>query len=140
MSLLFIALLIIFGLSLIIANRVVMKENIILISGIVFLLISLLWTWQIFGVVQAVILGVTCTIIILIAGNILKGRSAEEQTTVNVQAGDKGSAVTSLRPQGTIRLKGINYRATATGQNIPPNYPVEVVSVNSDGIIVRPVI
>ncbi len=56
---------------------------------------------------------------------------------LSVQPGDRGAAVSSLRPMGKARVNGKYFEATTEGELIPANYPVIVVRVEPNKIVVR---
>ncbi|MBK7964291.1 MAG: NfeD family protein [Bacteroidetes bacterium] len=66
----------------------------------------------------------------------IKGR-ANEIDTESIKAGDHGAALSSLRPMGTIRVNGKRFEASSETGMIPVNYPIIVVRIEDNKIIVR---
>lgn len=154
MTIFFIAILLLFGITLIVLEVLVLPGLVAGILGGVFMLMGIAWTWQIYGLNTAIIVGTTSVILLLaslffslrsgIWGRFsLKDKLEGKMNVIDpekIKVGDKGAAISSLRPMGTVRINGERYEALSEGVLIPPNYPVEVVRIEGYKIIVKPVV
>ena len=154
MTIFFIVLMILFGIFLIVLEIVLLPGLIAGILGAVFMMMGIVWTWQIFGTQAAVITGIaaaaTLGIVLFAAFRTgfwkrfsLKDKLEGRMNVIDpdlVKTGDRGAAVSSLRPMGTVRINGLRYEALSEGPMIPPNYPIEVVRIDGYKIIVKPVV
>jgi len=154
MTVFFIAILLLFGITLIVLEVLVLPGLVAGILGGVFMLMGIAWTWQIYGLNTAIIVGTTSVILLLVTlflslrsgiwGRFsLKDKLEGKMNVIDpekIKVGDKGAAISSLRPMGTVRINGERYEALSEGVLIPPNYPVEVVRIEGYKIIVKPVV
>lgn len=154
MTVFFIAILLLFGITLIVLEVLVLPGLVAGILGGVFMLMGIAWTWQIYGLNTAIIVGTSSVILLLVAlflslrsgiwGRFsLKDKLEGKMNVIDpekIKVGDKGAAISSLRPMGTVRINGDRYEALSEGVLIPPNYPVEVVRIEGYKIIVKPVV
>ncbi len=151
MSAFLIAVLILFGIVLIILEILIVPGFIVGIAGALFVVMGIGWTWQVYGstagisvaILSAVISGLSIWSALRTSfwkrfslTDQLEGKMNVIDTSL-VKTGDRGAAVSSLRPMGTVKVNGIKFEATTEGQMVPPNYPVVVVSVEGNKIIVK---
>lgn len=152
MSIFFISVLILFGILLIVLEILIVPGFIVGIAGAVFVVMGIGWTWQVYGSTSGILVAIAS---ILLSGlsiwsalrtsfwnrfslrDKLDGKMNVIDET-RVKAGDHGEAVSSLRPMGTVRINGERYEAATEGQMIPPNYPVTVIRVEGNKLIVKP--
>ena len=154
MTIFFIFILLLFGISLIVLEILILPGFISGVLGGVFMIMGIIWTWQIYGMQTGVIVAITSVLTLITALTIslrsgiwgrfslkdkLEGRMNEIDLE-KVKVGDRGAAISSLRPMGTVRIHGEKYEALAESQMIPPNYPIEVVRVEGYKVIVKPII
>ena len=66
-----------------------------------------------------------------------EGFTVQEAAVLGPSAGDRGTAVTVLRPSGKAEFDGLSYPVETDGEFISAGTPVEVTAVNSNRIIVR---
>jgi len=152
MSIVFICVLIIFGILLIALEILIVPGFIVGILGAVFVIMGIGWTWQVYGssygtmvAVIAILLSALTVWSALRTGfwkhfslqSQLKGRVNEIEPD-SIHVGDRGAALSSLRPMGTIRVNGKRFEATSEAGMIPANYPIIVVSIEGNKIMVRP--
>lgn len=154
MTIFFIVILLLFGITLIVLEVLLLPGLIAGILGGVFMLMGVAWTWQIYGSTAAIVTALgagalLATALVLSLRSGVWGRfSLKEQlegkmNTIDpekVKAGDRGAAISSLRPMGTVRVNGEKYEAQSEGALIPPNYPVEVIRIDGYKLIVKPVV
>ncbi|CAN5498008.1 hypothetical protein BH11BAC2_BH11BAC2_12780 [soil metagenome] len=154
MSIIFIFILITFGITLVILEIFLVPGLIVGIAGGLFMMMGILWTWQIYGQTIGMIVGFSsialclATVYIALKTGFWKKFSLNTQLdgkmnvieAGSVNVGDTGNAISSLRPMGTVRVNGIKFEASTEGQMIPPNFPIIVSSVESGKIIVRPIV
>lgn len=154
MTIFFIVILIVFGITLIVLEVLLLPGLIAGILGGVFMLMGIAWTWQIYGTNAAVtvslasgaLLGLSLYLSLKsgIWGRFsLKDKLEGKMNQIDhekVKPGDKGAAISSLRPMGTVRVNGERYEAETEGMLIPPNYPIEVVRIEGYKLIVKPVV
>lgn len=151
MSAIFIAILIIFGIVLIVLEVLIVPGFIAGIIGAFFMAMGIGWTYKLYGATTGTWVGV---ISVLLCGSAvwlsfrnrvwqqfslktaLEGR-ANEVDPQSVSAGDRGAAVSSLRPMGKVRVNGKYFEATTEGELLPANYPVVVVRVEANKIVVK---
>ncbi len=153
MTIFFIAVLLLFGLLLLVLEILVLPGLIAGILGAVFLVMGIGWTWQVYGADYALLTAVITVLIGALAiwsalktgfwarfslQDQLNGKMNEIDLE-KISVGDRGAAVSSLRPMGTVRINGIKMEATSEGEMIPPNYPVQVVKIESNKVFVAPV-
>lgn len=154
MSLVFIGILILFGIILIVLEIIIIPGFIVGIIGGIFILSGLLWTASVFGNQVAIITGIISMILLgfsiwiaLKSGvwkkfslqNKLEGRVNEIDAS-NIKVGDTGVAVSGLRPMGTVRVNGVKFQASTEGRIVPPNYPITIIKIEGDRVIVEPII
>lgn len=153
MTIFFIAVLIFFGILMIVAEILFVPGLIVGILGGVFIIMGIGWTWQVYGATAGMITAgislITSVASIWAAFKTgfwqkfslqdkLEGRmNVIDQN--DVQTGDRGAAVSSLRPMGTVKVNGKRFQASTEGEMVPPNYPVIVVRVDADKLIVSPI-
>ena len=154
MTIFFIAIMILFGIFLIVLEIVLLPGLVAGILGGVFMIMGIAWTWQIFGSQAAIITGIISSAVlgvVLFAAFrtgfwkrfSLKDQLLGKMNVIDpelVKAGDRGAAISSLRPMGSVRINGLRYEALSEGPMIPPNYPVEVVRIEGYKIIVKPIV
>lgn len=151
MSVFFISILILFGILLIVLEILIVPGFIVGLLGAVFILLGIGWTWQMAGSTAGISVALGSMVLTALAvwsalrtgfwskfslQDQLKGRMNVIDES-QVKPGDKGAAVSSLRPMGTVRVNGQRYEASAEGDMIPPNYPVIVVKIDGYKLIVR---
>jgi len=68
---------------------------------------------------------------------VLKEKSNEVKNIAEVQPGDIGTSLTTLRPAGMALINGIKYDVISQGDFITKDMPVKVISVEGNKIIVR---
>jgi membrane-bound ClpP family serine protease len=153
MSIFLIAILILFGILLIVLEVLIVPGMVVGFLGLVFILLGIGGAWNEYGALG----GILTAIISLALGafavwsalrtgfwkhfslrNRLEGR-ANEIETGTVHAGDRGYAMSSLRPMGTVKVNGHRFEARVESGLVPPNYPVEVLAVEGSRLLVRPV-
>jgi membrane-bound ClpP family serine protease len=154
MTIFFIAILLLFGITLIVLEVLILPGLVAGILGGVFMLMGIAWTWQIYGTNTAIVVGsaagllLVATLFLSLRSGIwgrfsLKDKLEGKMNVIDpekIKAGDKGAAISSLRPMGTVRINGERYEALSEGVLIPPNYPVEVVRIEGYKIIVKPIV
>jgi membrane-bound ClpP family serine protease len=154
MTIFFIVILILFGITLIVLEVLLLPGLIAGILGAIFLLMGIAWTWQIYGsapafytaIAAGVLLGISLVLSLRsgIWGRFsLKDKLEGKMNQIDpekVKAGDRGAAISSLRPMGTVRVNGERYEAQSESVLIPPNYPVEVVRIDGYKLIVKPIV
>ena len=64
---------------------------------------------------------------------------ANDDYTSLVRVGDRGTTISRLAPMGQARINGRTVEASAVGAMLDPNQPIEVVEVEANKIIVKPV-
>lgn len=154
MSLVFIGILIVFGIILIVLEILIIPGFIVGIIGGIFIISGLLWTASVFGNQAAIITGVISLLLLIVTiwtafktgvwrkfslQNKLEGRVNEIDAST-IKIGDNGVAVSGLRPMGTVRINGIKFQASTEGRIVPPNYPVTIIRIEGDRLIVEPII
>jgi membrane-bound ClpP family serine protease len=152
MSIFFIIILILFGILLIVLEILIVPGFIVGLLGAVFVLLGIGWTWQMAGSTAGISVALGSIALTALAvwsalrtgfwsrfslQDQLKGKMNVIDET-QVQPGDKGAAVSSLRPMGTVRVNGRKFEASSDGEMIPPNYPVIVVKIEGYKLIVKP--
>lgn len=153
MTAFFIAILILFGILMIISEILFVPGMIVGILGGTFIIMGIGWTWQVYGATTGMITGLISVLLTVLSiwaafktgfwqkfslQDKLEGRMNVIDGQ-DVKAGDKGAAVSSLRPMGTVKVNGKKFQASTEGEMVPANYPVIVLRVESDKIIVSPV-
>lgn len=154
MSIFLIATLILFGLLLIILEILIIPGIVVGLLGAVFVVLGLAGIWTEYGstagwIATLLTAGLSALSIwsALRTGfwrrfslqDKLEGKANVIEPDA-VHAGDRGHAVSSLRPMGTVRVNGQRFEgASESGQIIPPNFPIEVVRIDGGKLIVRPV-
>ena len=68
----------------------------------------------------------------------LKAQTAPIETGKEALIGSEGKAVTALNPNGTIRVKGEFWQATARGSTIEKDSSVKVIGMEGMFLIVQP--
>lgn len=152
MSIFFISVLILFGILLIVLEILVVPGFVVGLLGAAFVIMGIGWTWQVYGSGTGML--VTLLSFFLTALSVwsalrtgfwkrfslqdqLKGRMNEIDPDT-VKEGDRGAAVSSLRPMGTVKVNGQRFEASTEGEMVPPNYPVTVIRVDGNKLIVKP--
>jgi membrane-bound serine protease (ClpP class) len=152
MSIFFILILIFFGIALIVLEILIVPGLVVGIAGAIFMLMGILWSWQIFGHSTGIAVGITSMILLAVTLYLatksafwkrfsLKGHSEGRMNEIEAGAvlpGDSGHAISSLRPMGSVRINGKKFEATSEGELIPANYPVTVIRVEPGRIVVKP--
>lgn len=151
MSAFFIAILILFGIILIVLEVLIVPGFIAGIIGAFFMAMGIGWAYQLYGATAGTWVGVAsltlCGFSVWMAFRTrvwqrfslktsLEGRTNEVDPQT-VQPGDRGAAVSSLRPMGKVRVNGKYFEATTEGELLPANYPVIVVRVEPNKIVVK---
>ncbi len=151
MSIIFICVLILFGIFLIAIEILIVPGLIVGILGGIFVIMGIGWTWQVYGSTAGTIVGISAMLLTALAiwsalrtefwnrfslQGQLKGRVNEIDTTT-IKEGDHGAALSSLRPMGTIRVNGKRFEASSETGMIPVNFPIIVVRIEDNKIIVR---
>jgi len=152
MSIFFIAILLLFGITLIVLEILIVPGLIVGLVGGIFMCMGIIWTWQVFGPTVTVIVGIIALIALAVAlylalktgfwkrfslKEINNGRVNEIETGA-IMPGDIGYAISSMRPMGNVKINGRKFEAISEGQLIPPNFPIEVIVVEPGRIIVKP--
>ena len=153
MSLFLIIALIVFGLLLVILEILIIPGIVVGFLGAVFVILGLAGIWSEYGSTAgwiATLLTVavsTLSIWSALRTGFWKRFSLQDKLEGkanviepdDVHIGDRGHAVSSLRPMGTVRVNGKRFEGSSeSGQIIPPNFPVEVVRIDGGKLIVRP--
>ena len=153
MTIFFIAVLILFGILMIVSEILFVPGLILGILGGLFIIMAIGWTWQVYGSTSGIITGIISIVITILSiwaafktgfwqrfslQDKLEGRMNEIDEN-DVKPGDKGGAVSSLRPMGTVKVNGKKFQASTEGEMVPANYPIVVLRVERDKIIVSPV-
>lgn len=151
MSIVFISVLIIFGIFLIAIEILIVPGMIVGILGGIFVIMGIGWTWQVYGSTAGSIVAISALLLTALTiwsalrtgfwkhfslRSQLKGRVNEIDTDF-IKEGDHGAALSSMRPMGTIRVNGKRFEATSETGMIPVNYPIIVVRIEDNKIIVR---
>ncbi len=152
MSVFFIAVLILFGVLLIVLEILIVPGFIVGIAGAVFVVMGIGWTWNVYGASAGIAAGIASVLLAALAiwsalrtsfwrrfslQDKLEGKMNVIDENL-VKPGDHGEAVSSLRPMGTVRVNGIRYEGATEGQMVPPNYPVIVQRIEGNKLIVKP--
>ena len=142
---LFTILLFLFAISLVISDVLLKKNLAIRLGGIVFLAVGVLWISQSMENEKAIIYGISALLLLLLIRFIMQKNAAKlEKLMIGVQSNENihidqtGLTLTSLNPDGMVRINGQRYKAISTSVNIPPNYPIKVVGIDKKTISVRP--
>jgi membrane-bound ClpP family serine protease len=141
----FAILLFLFAVSLVISDALIKNNPAIRLGGIVFLSVGVLWVSQSMETDKAIIYGLTA-LVLLVFVRIWAQKNTSKieklmngvQSTENIHVEQKGLTLTSLNPDGTVRINGQRYKATSVKGNIPPNYPIKVVGVDKKTLSVVP--
>lgn len=151
MSAFFIAILILFGIILIVLEVLIVPGFIAGIIGAFFMAMGVGWAYRLYGAVVGAWVGISSLVLCGVAvwmafrtkvwqrfslKTSLDGRT-NEVDLLSVQPGDRGAAVSSLRPMGKVKVNGKYFEATTEGELLPANYPVIVVRVESNKIVVK---
>lgn len=153
MTIFFIAVLIFFGILMIVAEILFVPGLIVGLLGGLFIIMGIGWTWQVYGATAGMITAGISLIITVTSiwaafktgfwqKFSLQGKLEGRMNVIDqndVQTGDRGAAVSSLRPMGTVKVNGKRFQASTEGEMVPPNYPVIVVRVDPDKLIVSPI-
>jgi len=99
------------------------------------------WVLAITGIIMAPILVVAW---FKVVSGYFAVKSTEEGFTASVEEdkdllGAQGVAVTNLRPAGMARINDRRVNVMADGQMIPVNTRIEVIKVEGNRVVVRPV-
>lgn len=151
MSIVFISVLILFGILLIVVEILIVPGLIVGILGGIFVIMGIGWTWQVYGSTSGTIVALSSVLLTSLSiwsalrtgfwkrfslqGH-LKGR-ANEIDLDTIKEGDHGAALSSLRPMGTIRVNGKRFEASSETGMIPVNFPIIVVRIEDNKIFVR---
>lgn len=148
----FIAILLLFGIGLILLEILIVPGLIVGIAGAFFMFLGIFWTYSIYGQMAAVYVGIGGVLLLLLVLYLalktgfwkrfsLKEKLSGRVNTLpenTIQAGDTGFALSSLRPMGTVRVGQQKFNASTEGEMIPANYPVIITRIEADRLIVRP--
>ena len=152
MTVFFIAILILFGILMIVSEILFVPGLIVGILGGTFIIMAIGWTWQVYGSTAGMITGIFSILLTVLSiwaafktgfwqKFSLQDKVEGKMNVIDdndVKAGDKGAAVSSLRPMGTVKVNGKKFQASTEGEMVPPNFPVTVLRVETDKIIVSP--
>ncbi|MBI9067285.1 MAG: NfeD family protein [Salinivirgaceae bacterium] len=154
MSLTAVIILIGIGLLLVLVEFLVLPgANIPGLIGIIFILTGIYFGYNYFGTPKGhyILLG---TFLLFLIAMVLALRSKTWKTLVLkssisskmentdvqfVKPGDKGMAVTRLAPIGTVVVNEKSFEGKSGHKFIDPNTPVEVIKVNGNQLIVKPI-
>ena len=151
MSIVFICVLILFGVLLITVEILIVPGLIVGILGGIFVIMGIGWTWQVYGSTAGTIVAFIAVLLTALAiwsalrtgfwdrfslQSQLKGR-VNEIDLDTIKEGDHGAALSSLRPMGTIRVNGKRFEASSETGMIPVNFPIIVVRIEDNKIFVR---
>ncbi len=151
MSIVFICVLILFGILLITLEILIVPGLIVGILGGIFVIMGIGWTWQVYGSTAGTIVAISAALLTALAiwsalrtgfwdrfslQSQLKGR-VNEIDLDTIKEGDHGAALSSLRPMGTIRVNGKRFEASSETGMIPVNFPIIVVRIEDNKIFVR---
>lgn len=151
MSIVFISVLILFGIFLIAIEILIVPGFIVGVLGGIFVIMGIGWSWQVYGSTVGSIVALSSVFLTALTiwsvfrtgfwnrfslQGQLKGRVNEIDTTA-IKEGDHGAALSSLRPMGTIRVNGKRFEASSETGMIPVNFPIIVVRIEDNKIIVR---
>ena len=151
MSIVFICVLILFGVLLITVEILIVPGLIVGILGGIFVIMGIGWAWQVYGSDAGTIVAISSILLTAVAiwsavrtgfwdrfslQSQLKGR-VNEIDLDTIKEGDHGAALSSLRPMGTIRVKGKRFEASSETGMIPVNFPIIVVRIEDNKIFVR---
>ncbi len=67
-----------------------------------------------------------------------EGQRHERQRRLHGFLGQRGVAVTLLRPSGTAEFDGVRLPIVSDGEFVPPGTSVQVVTMQGNRIVVRP--
>lgn len=151
MSVFLIGILILFGIVLIVLEILIVPGMVVGFLGLIFILLGIAGTWNEYGSTAGIVVGLISALITFLAiwsalrtgfwkHFSLKDRIESKVNEIDkslVKPGDLGHAVSSLRPMGTVRINGERFEASCETGMIPPNYPVEVLHVESNKLIVK---
>jgi len=151
MAIFFILVLIFFGIALIVLEILIVPGLIVGIAGGVFMFMGIMWAWQVYGNTGGIIVGISSLVVLTISiylalkSGFWQRFSLKDKLdgkvnvilTENLNVGDFGAAVSSLRPMGTVKVNGQQFEATSEGQMIPPNYPIEIVRIEENKVFVK---
>ena len=151
MAIFFILVLIFFGIALIVLEILIVPGLIVGIAGGVFMFMGIMWAWQVYGNTGGIIVGISSLVVLTISiylalkSGFCQRFSLKDKLdgkvnvilTENLNVGDFGAAVSSLRPMGTVKVNGQQFEATSEGQMIPPNYPIEIVRIEENKVFVK---
>ena len=147
MSLIFAVLLFMLAVTLVISDALLKNNIAIRLGGIVFMAVGVLWISQSMEHNKAIIYGIVAVVFLVIIRIWAQKNAAKIekvmngiQTTENVTIDQKGLTLTSLNPEGTVRIDGQRYKAICHSTNIPPNYPITVIGINNMTLSVSPII
>ena len=147
-------LLIIFGLGFIIAEIIFVPGTTLLgLFGLIFTIIGIIISYITFGVgigtlvlIISVVVGVGAIIYSLKAGVwekfALKGSidsKVNEGERENLQVGEEGMTISSLRPMGKGEFKEKIYEVTTLGNYLKADTKIRIVSIKNNKIIVEPI-
>ncbi len=103
------------------------------------------WAVKIFSPIAAIEVLVCAAILtglvkILADKGVFRSETKEDEALLlaALKPGDTGSAITTLNPNGNIRINGHRFKARCTSTSVPANYPVEVAGIEQDTVIVEP--
>jgi membrane-bound ClpP family serine protease len=149
---LYIAILILLGITLLVLEILILPGLVAGIIGGIFLLVAIAWTFQGYGTEAGIYTGIaTCLITAAALYIALKTRvwsrfSLKEdlqQSRMNVIApdtiaeGTEALTVSALRPMGTVMIGDLKLEARTNGEFIPENRKVIITRVHSYGVVVK---
>jgi len=148
-----IALLIIFGIALLIIEFLVLPGiTIAFIGGVILMGLGVYISYRTYGsdVGSYVLLGTIFLFVIALVYSLrsktwkklaLKSEIVSKVNTIhefNIQVGDKGVAVTKLSSIGKVKINDTILEAKSLGMYIEENTEIEVVEVSKSDIVVKP--
>lgn len=154
MSITAIVILLFLGLILILFEFLVLPgTNISGIIGILLILAGIYFGYKDLGATKGhIILIVTfvvmvITMILILRSNTWKKLSlnttinstVENTDTIHIKSGDKGMALTRLAPVGTVMVNEKTFEGKSGHKFIDPNTPIEVISIEGNQLIVKPI-
>lgn len=154
MSLTAIIIILTLGLLLILIEFLVLPgTNISGIVGLVLILVGIYYSYKHLGTPQAhYVLGVTFIAIVFSIVLILRSETWQKislKSTINskventetqfIAPGDKGVSLTRLAPVGTVMVKDKTFEGKSGHKFIDPNTPIEVIKIEGNQLIVKPI-
>jgi membrane-bound serine protease (ClpP class) len=149
---LYIALLILLGITLLVLEILILPGLIAGIIGGLFLLVAITWTFNTYGpeaglyTSLATVLLTALSLYVAFKSKVwsrfsLKGDLRESRANVtdpdSIEVGAEAITVSALRPMGTVMLNDVKLEARTNGELIPEDRKVIVVKVLPFGVLVK---